>query len=82
MRHDQWSRIGEEHLGEMNIRFAERGGPMVLMKAIINDYWADAPKTGAWERDHVDMVMSKLYWCWVKWLDDTHPEEPDDEGNQ
>jgi hypothetical protein len=75
MKHDKWSRMGEQHLGEMNIRWAERAGPMVLLKAILNDYWADAPKNAPWDQDKVDMVMSKLYWCWVRWLENEHPEE-------
>ena len=75
MRHDQWSEIGERHLGEGNIRWAEKVGPMVLLKSILNDYWADAPKVGSWEREKIDMVMSKLYWCWVRWLDNEHPTE-------
>ena len=84
--HDRWSRMGEEHLGKMNIRWAERmeegsdlrgSGPMTLLKAILNDYWADAGKTHDWPADKVDMVMSKLYWCWVAWLEATHLE-----GNQ
>jgi hypothetical protein len=72
-RHDRWSKLGEENLGEMNIRWAKRAGPMTLMKAIMNDHWADAPKQD-WPKEHVDFVMSKLYWCWVAWLDQTHPE--------
>lgn len=75
MRHDQWSEMGERHLGEWNIRWAEQVGPMVLLKSILNDYWADAPKDGPWDREKIDMVMSKLYWCWVRWLDNEHPTE-------
>jgi hypothetical protein len=80
--------MGEEHLGEMNIGWVDKmstypsppgSGAMTLMKSIINDYWADAPKRGEWPREHVDVVMSKLYWCWVRWLDDTHPEADDNE---
>lgn len=83
--------MGEEHLGEMNIRWVERmedfpsavnppgSGALTLMKAIINDYWTDAPKVGDWPREHVDIVMSKIYWCWVRWLDQTHPEADNDE---
>lgn len=76
--HDRWSKMGKEHLGEMNIRWAERAGPLTLQKAIMNDYWADAiiPKEG-WSKEKVDMVMSKLYWCWVAWLEQTHEEECD-----
>ena len=86
MRHDQWSKMGEEHLGEMNIRWCDkiggRDGPMMLMKAIMNDYWADVPggtNKHGWTAEHVDMVMSKLYYCWVRWLDQEHPEGDDDE---
>lgn len=72
--HDQWSKMGEEHLGEHNIKWAEKVGPMVLMKAIMNDYWADHGKTFDWPSEHVNMVMSKLYWCWVVWLEQTNKE--------
>ena len=76
--------MGEEHLGEHNICWAEMmesiipgvsgSGPLTLMKSIMNDYWADAPKTGSWNREKIDMIMSKLYWCWVAWLEATHYE--------
>ena len=82
--HDDWSEMGEEHLGEHNIRWAQRmesiipgvpgSGPLTLMKSIINDYWADNCKTFDWPSEHVNMVMSKLYWCWVAWLEATHYE--------
>jgi hypothetical protein len=87
--HDRWSKLGEENLGEINIQFAERSesfplsppgsGPMMLMKAIINDYWADDSSRDAWSREHVDIVMSKLYWCWVAWLECAHLEVEDNE---
>lgn len=82
--HDRWSKMGEENLGEHNIEWAKMmeewhvgvdgHGPMTLMKAIMNDHWADCntPKDG-WPQFHVDLVMSKLYWCWVAWLECTHP---------
>jgi len=77
--------MGAEYLGEMNIKWAERiesipngvpgNGPMTLMKAIMNDYWADiAHVPRPWSADRVEEVMSKLYWCWVAWLDCTHFE--------
>ena len=66
---DRWSDMGAEHLGENNIRWAQVAGPLTLMKAIMNDYWADAQTPGdGWSQEKVDMVMSKLYWCWVCWL--------------
>jgi len=77
MRHDQWSKMGEEHLGENNIRWCDNVGPMMLMKSIMNDYWADVPggtNKHGWTAEHVDMVMSKLYYCWVRWLEQEHPE--------
>lgn len=76
MRHDQWSKLGEENMGEMNIQWMERAGPMTLMKAVMNDYWADAgvPSEG-WSKETVNVVMSKLYYCWVAWLEQEHPEE-------
>ena len=81
--HDQWSKLGEEYLGEHNIAWAEKmesfptqvagSGPLTLMKAIMNDYWADVRgPTKDWPAEHVDMVMAKLYWCWVAWLEATH----------
>jgi len=88
--HDQWSKMGEEHLGEHNIRWAQMMegfpvgavgiGPLTLMKAIMNDYWADCtiPEDG-WSREHVNVVMSKLYWCWVAWLEATHLEVSEEE---
>jgi len=88
--HDRWSKLGEENLGEMNIKWAERmedmphsppgWGPMTLLKAILNDYWADAgPQTEGWDREMIDIVMSKLYWCWVAALDCTFLEASPDE---
>ena len=100
MRHDQWSKIGEDHLGPHNIEFADAMGPngycgklagdqlwghdgfFTLMKCIMNDYWADIPggtNKHGWTADHVDMVMSKIYYCWVRMLDEAHPEEDGDE---
>jgi len=87
--HDQWSQLGEQYLGEHNISWAEKmesfntqapgSGPLTLMKAIMNDYWADVPgKTQDWPAEHVDMVMAKLYWCWVAWLEATHPESEEE----
>jgi len=83
MEHDRWSEMGERNLGEHNIAWADKisdyaspgRGAMTLMKAIMNDHWADAPKLSEWSREHVDYVMSKLYYCWVRWLDETHPVE-------
>ena len=89
--HDYWSKLGEEELGENNIRWAKRieeipspnnvlgTGPMTLMKSIINDYWTDCDKNNSWTSKHVNMVMSKLYWCWVAWLECTHMEVEEDE---
>lgn len=92
MKHDQWSKMGEEHLGEANLNWVKKMdemhmgppgyGSLTLMKAIMNDYWADIPggtNKHGWTADHVDMVMSKLYWCWVAWLEASHQEVGDDE---
>jgi hypothetical protein len=86
--HDQWSLMGEAELGEHNIEWARRmesvtdlpgSGPMTLLKAILNDCWADRPKlTLGWTQEEVNQVMSKLYWCWVAWLEATHPKTEDD----
>lgn len=86
--HDRWSKLGEEYLGEHNIDWARRmetmnmgvpgSGPLTLMKSIINDYWADVPgATKDWDAMHVDMVMAKIYWCWVAWLEATHDNLPE-----
>jgi len=88
--HDQWSLMGEENLGEMNIKWAQMmedfpncpqgSGPMTLLKSILNDYWADAPpQIDGWDQEKIDMVMSKLYWCWVAWMGCTHIEIGEDE---
>jgi len=66
--HDQWSQMGEDNMGEMNIMWGERVGWDILVKSIINDYWADSLSRADWKREHVDMVMSKLYYCWVRQL--------------
>jgi homoserine trans-succinylase len=72
--HDQWSKLGEENLGGFdgpNISFMMNGtmivnqGPFTLMKCILNDYWADVSNTEDWTAEKVDVVMSKLYYCWV-----------------
>lgn len=83
--HDKWSKLGEENLGEHNIAWVERiegmpsgpsgSGPMTLMKAILNDHWADRiPDDYPMTPEEYDYVMSKLYWCWVAWLECTHLE--------
>lgn len=89
--HDRWSKMGEEHLGERNIEWARKmeewrregdapgSGPMTLLKAILNDYWADAGPTQDWNAKKVDIVMSKLYWCWVAWLEANHPDPTEGE---
>lgn len=80
-RHDRWSKMGETNLGSHNIDWAAKmetmssvagSGPLTLMKAIMNDHWADVQSRRDWPAEHVDLVMSKLYWCWVAWLDVTH----------
>jgi len=65
MEHDQWSQKGKKNMGEMNIKWGEKAGWDMLIKAILNDYWADAPLED-WNAEKVDMVMSKLYYCWVR----------------
>ena len=54
-----------KNMGEMNIKWGEKAGWDMLIKAILNDYWADAPLED-WNAEKVDMVMSKLYYCWVR----------------
>ena len=84
-KHDEWSKLGEENLGLHNIQWAEmraHGGEghamgfFTLMKCILNDHWADQPKgRNDWDSEHIDYVMSKLYYCWVRMLWDFYPEE-------
>ena len=78
--HDQWSLLGEKNLGGpdgLNIGFTRLAdqvlllyeGPFILMKCILNDYWADAsPQKDGWDHEKIDVVMSKLYYCWVAML--------------
>ena len=83
-KHDAWSKMGEENLGRGNISWADRcgDGGFMLMKAILNDHWADARKGWKsdyqWDRAKIDYVMSKLYWCWVAMLEHMHPEDVGD----
>ena len=89
--HDEWSKLGEGNLGPMNIQWAQRcedfpmgpvgQGPMMLMKAILNDYWAYCrnEEHDDWSREKVDIVMSKLYWCWVAWLECSYAEVGEEE---
>jgi hypothetical protein len=80
MTHDQWSKLGEINLGGMdspNIQFmilGHRGpssGAFTLLKCILNDYWADAPpQKEGWSKEKIDMVMSKLYYCWCVMLNE------------
>ena len=65
MKHDEWSEKGMKNMGKMNIKWGEKAGWDMLIKAILNDYWADAPLED-WNAEKVDMVMSKLYYCWVR----------------
>lgn len=92
MRTDRWSEMGAEHLGEPNIGWVRRieedgsgpagAGAMMLLKALLNDYWADAPGSilqEGWDREKIDMVMSKLYWCWVEWGNQAYFEAGEEE---
>lgn len=72
VEHDDWSAMGEEHLGEVNVRWGMLAGWLTLQKAIMNDYWTDRDKNQPWDGEMVDMVMSKLYYCWVRMLIDEH----------
>jgi len=67
------------HRGELLDQKWSHDGFFTLMKSIMNDHWADAntPKDG-WPAFHVDIVMSKLYYCWVRMLDAGHPEDDDE----
>ncbi len=81
IQHDKWSELGLENLGGiegMNIAFMRLGitkmsvyqGPFTLLKCILNDYWADISmsKDETWDKEKIDLVMSKLYFCWVAML--------------
>jgi hypothetical protein len=67
--------MGKKHL-EHDIEWAEmmdgRGlvNWLILQKAIMNDYWADVSPGihdhTTWNTEKIDMVMSKLYYCWVR----------------
>ena len=82
--HDRWSKMGEDNLGEMNIRFARRvgDGGLMLMKCILNDHWADARQYWkndyTWDKSQIDYVLSKLYYCWVAMLEHRYPEAEGD----
>ena len=67
-------------MGEMNIKWGENAGWDMLIKAILNDYWADAPLED-WNAEKVDLVMSKLYYCWVRRVV-SPDEELDDDTNK
>jgi len=85
MIHDRWSKLGEDNLGgpdSPNLKFMRLGrtteeGAFTLMKCILNDYWADthtyADTYAGWSREKVDVVMSKLYYCWCVMLFEKHP---------
>ena len=68
---DPWYLMGKKHL-ERSIEWTEMMGKrphgwLILQKAIMNDYWADVPlNTNGWDIEKIDMVMSKLYYCWVR----------------
>jgi len=90
MRHDRWSKMGEENLGGPeggNLRFTHLGrtkeeGIFTLMKCILNDHWADVPPASlnqGWDRKHIDYVMSKIYYCWVAMLEERHPPTENEE---
>ena len=71
---DPWYLMGKKHL-QLSIEWTEMMGKrphgwLILQKAIMNDYWADVPSSPGnirtWDQEHIDMVMSKLYYCWVR----------------
>ena len=66
---DKLAKMGKKELGPHNVLWGDKVGFLMLQKAIMNDYWADAEKDRAWPSWKVDMVMSKLYYCWVKLLE-------------
>ncbi len=66
---DQFAEMGKKHLDVNNVNWGDKVGFLMLQKAIMNDYWADRQKGRGWPAWKVDMVMSKLYYCWVKLLE-------------
>ena len=71
---DPWYLMGKKHL-ERDIEWMEMMDKrplawLILQKCILNDYWADVPSspnnTRTWDQEMIDMVMSKLYYCWVR----------------
>ena len=69
---DIWAETGKINLGSHNLRWGDSVGYLTLQKAILNDYWADARPDSLrqWDREKISIVMSKLYYCWVKLLED------------
>ena len=98
IKHDKWSELGLENLGGkdgMNIRFMciksdkmeVYSGPFTLLKCILNDYWADIRMSSeeTWDKEKIDIVMSKLYFCWVAMLQaeiDTNNQNNDQTSDQ
>lgn len=72
MEHDKWSQMGADRLGDFDKDIADmhKMGYFTLMKCIINDYWSNesqhAKNIKQWDRETIDDVMSKLYYCWLK----------------
>jgi len=66
---DLLAEMGKKHLDINNVNWGDKVGFLMLQKAIMNDYWADAKKNVDWPAWKVDLVMSKLYYCWVKLLE-------------
>lgn len=68
---DVWAEMGKIELGQHNILWGDKVGFLMLQKAILNDYWADAPidRKTHWDKNKINTVMSKLYYCWVKLLE-------------
>jgi len=69
----------EGHRGKLDVQHWGHNGFFTLMKCILNDHWADANSKDDWPRWYVDLVMSKIYYCWVRMLDEAHPEEEEEE---
>ena len=85
--HDQWAKMGYDNLGgdgSPNLAFtrlasSKEEGLFTLMKCVLNDHWADVPgETQDWPAEHVDYVMSKLYYIWCAMLDEKHPLSEDE----
>ena len=49
---------------------------MTLMKAVMNDYWFDAPDHHHYlTKNEIDDMIHKIYYCWLMQMREMHGEE-------